>query len=235
MSILKRAGMWFGGAMLFFGLLSFITLFSLNTSGVLSPQYFNSALSQIINSSASPSITGNSALNSTQITYLESLLGTFQANNPNCNVLCLVSQKVGNQTNLSAPLTASSLNLYQIIIELMAVLGAVLIFFSYPDKYTKLTAFGRIPLSVAIISFVSTYIPLMFVVPYLFSGLKIGSFTLSVPASVVTPFTSVVIVLDIVFGVIGITLLIISAILLARKRRLSQKPLSPTQLQVKKE
>ncbi len=235
MSFLRRAGMWFGGALLFFGLFSFITLFSLNVSGVLSPHYFNSALSQIVNASTSSSIySAGQSINSTQAAQLETLLGTFQANNPNCNVLCLISQHIEHQTGLSAPLTTSNLNLYQIILEIVAVLGAVLTIFSYKDTYAKFSALGKSSLAVAIISFVAIYIPLMFIVPYLFSGVKIESFTLHIPLSVIAPFTSVVLSLDIIFGIVGVVLLIIGAIFLAIKRRNTPKQPPPMQFQPQK-
>ncbi len=232
MSILKGLEKWIGGIMLFFGVIFFITLFSLNVSGVLSPQYFNSTIHQIINASTSGSIySGGQTLNSTQINQLASLIGQ----NPNCNILCFLSQQLSTKTNIMPFLTTSSLGLYQLILEVIMAIGAALMFLSYKGVYTKLTAFGRTLLSSAIISFVSTYIPLMFIVPYFLSGVTIYSFTVSIPTSVVAPFTSVVLSLDIIFGVAGAIAFIIGAILLFRKNKLSKKELPPTQLEIKKE
>ncbi len=236
--VLAGIGRWFGGIFLFFGLLAFITLYAANTSGVLSSSYFNSAINQIANASVSCGSFGiagtGCSSNSTKASQIESALNQFSTNNPNCNLGCLVTQELSqasltNKTGLSVPLSTSDTGLYQIIAEVIAALGAVLIFFFYEGE-KRVTALGRGFLSASIISFISAYVPFVYIFPYLLSNASIDGFKLTVPASVTAPFTGIVLSLDIIFAVVGIVLIVIKY--LAFRKKPASAKLSPTQLQV---
>ncbi len=233
--VLAGLGRWLGGILFFFGLISFITLYAANNSGVLSPQYLNSAIGQIANASSSCSSIGgigsSCTANNTEVSQIESALSQFSTNNPGCNLGCLLTQELSqasltaNKTGVSVPLSTSDTGLYQIIAEVVAVIGAVLIFFSYEGS-KKLSALGRGFLSVSIISFVSTYIPLVYVFPYLLSNLTLDGFKLSIPASVTAPFTSLVLNLDIIFAIVGIVLIAIKYVAFRKKPAPTQLPMT---------
>ncbi len=234
--LLAGIGRWFGGIFLFFGLIAFITLYAANASGVLTSGYLSSAIGQIANSSASCStfgLGGSSCANGTA-SQIEAALSSFKTSNPNCNIGCLITQELSqssltNKTGLSAPLSTSDTGLYQTIAEVVAAIGAALVFFCY-EMSKRFTALGRSFLSVAIISFVSTYIPFVYVFPYVLSNLSLDGFKLTIPQSVTAPFTSIVLSIDIIFGIAGLALIILPY--LAFRKRAPPIRLHPAQLQI---
>ncbi len=226
MGVLSGVGRWFGGVLLFFGLASFITLYALSASGVLSSTYAANTISTIVNYSISgnslsgsslPGINSTSNLNMSQLKqYIQSVL----SKNPNCNIFCLATQKLSNSSSVNFPLTTSNIKDFQLVAGIAAAIGAVLVFLLYKGK-DRFTALGRNVLSVSILSFVSVYIPLVYIIPYFFA-VKVSSFTIRIPESVFAPFTSLVLTMDIIFGVIGAVLLVLGVVIYRNKAGLRQ-------------
>jgi hypothetical protein len=196
---------WIGSGLLFLGILIFITFYAANSSGILSTQYLNNAIGQIANASVIQSITGQGQTAANVSSALNQLL----SHNPNCNILCLASGPASpSSTNTNPPISPSSSSLFQLLGEIIAVVGVVLIFFSYDEMGNKLVAIGRGALAASIISFVSTYIPFVFMLPYLIS-LTLFGLSIKIPVSVIAPFANLILTLDIIFGVIGVILMVI--------------------------
>ncbi len=210
MSVLGGFGRLTGGALLFIGLLTFIILYSLNNSGVLSNSYFSASIGQIVNASSSTAY-GAAGYNSSQRAELQQTLVNFTQQNPGCaNLLCFATK----QLNLNIPTSQNYLFNYEFLAAIAAIIGVVLLILSY-EGGERLQAIGRGSISAAIISFVSTYLPLVFILPYLFS-IPIQGLAIKIPASVMAPFTNLVLILDIIFGVIGVVLLIIRFVFFRR-------------------
>ena len=203
---------WLAGGLLFFGLAFFVVLYSANSSGVISQQYFNTIVTQMENSSSAQ---GTSGANSTQAS---SILSTFQKDNPNCNILCFADVQLFTQTtNLNTPLSTSNSSTYQTISEIVAVIGAILMFFAYKGS-DKLFAAGRNLLSVGILTFVAVYLPLAFIFPALLSTVTIHSISFSMPSGTAIPFLNILLSLDLLFGTVGIGLMILKYIVDVRKK-----------------
>ena len=211
MNLTSRFIAWIGGTLLFVGLLLFITFYAVNSSGILSSQYFNTAIHEIANASTSSGgslpLVGNSSNQN-----ITRFLGGF---NPDCNLLCLM------QAPSTLPISPSSFWLYQLISEILAAAGAVLVFLAYAGG-DKLAAIGKTSLSAAIISFVSTYVPIAYLLPYLASSFNVHGFSIVIPASVTAPFTSVVLSLDITFAIAGVVLMVVGRIIFRKKAQASQ-------------
>ncbi|MCL4399322.1 hypothetical protein M1293_02335 [Candidatus Parvarchaeota archaeon] len=201
---------WVGGIMVFFGLSAFVFMYALNSSGALSPGFLHTAISSIINySSNSSNVLTTSSISASNESAIISQALSKISSNPNCNVLCLLS--VNSQSSSISPfLTQSAVQTYQWLSLLVAIIGAVLIFLGY--KFTRgFQALGRNLLTVAILSFVDTYVPLVFILPLLFK-INISNISIRIPPNLFTPFVSVILMLDILFGVTGVILLVVGAI-----------------------
>lgn len=211
MGILGSFGKSVGGLLFVLGLIAFITFYALNSSGILGSAYLNEATGQIINSSG---------YNASQEHLLEQTVSNFTRLNPGCaNLLCFVSQ----QFKINLPTSSSNFSTYQLLAEIALVFGLILLIFSYEGGDRLRAIVGRGLLSAAILSFVSTYLPLVFILPYLLA-IPIQGLSLSIPSSVTAPFTGVVLFLDIIFGAVGIALIILNLILLRRSRATPVKP-----------
>lgn len=215
MSALGGFGRWLGGGLLFIGLLLFITMYAANASGILSSQYLNNAIGQIANASANQASLPGQGQSASNIT---NILNSFLSKNPNCNLLCLAMSPLESITNMNVPISTSSGALYQLLSEIAIAAGAILIFLSYEGAGSKFAAAGRTSLSAAIISFVSTYIPIMFILPYLLS-FQLYGVTIKIPASILAPFTGLVLSLDIIVGIVGIVLILIRYIFFRKPKQ----------------
>jgi hypothetical protein len=219
MNLSSRFIAWIGGTLLFVGLLLFITFYAVNSSGVLSSQYFNTAIHEIVNASTFSG--GNSLLGGNSSSQnMTNFLGSF---NSNCNLLCLV------QAPSSLPISQSSFGFYQLISEILAAVGAVLMFLSYTGG-DKLFAIGKTSLSAAIISFVSTYVPIAYLLPYLASSFNVHGFSIVIPVSVTAPFTNVVLSLDTIFMIAGVVLIVVGRIVFRKKTQAPQSGQKITEL-----
>ena len=216
--MLGNAGRYIGGLLLFLGLLFFIVILAGFSSGFFSHSFAQSAINQIMGYTTSQYQLSNvvspvniSSLNSTVIPQLNSKISYI-----NCGMGCLASSYLKSVSGINLPMNNIDLYHYELIALAIAIIGAVLMFFSY-EKEKKLTAIGKNMISTAILSVVIFYIPLSFIIPYLFS-FPISSFSLKIPTTVLSSFSSSILSIDIIVAVIGIVLWIVSGIIKKLKK-----------------
>ena len=216
--MLGNAGRYIGGLLLFLGLLFFIVILAGFSSGFFSHSFAQSAINQIMGYTTSQYQLSNvvspvniSSLNSTVIPQLNSKISYI-----NCGMGCLASSYLKSVSGINLPMNNIDLYHYELIALAIAIIGAVLMFFSY-EKEKKLTAIGKNMISTAILSVVIFYIPLSFIIPYLFS-LPISSFSLKIPTTVLSSFSSSILSIDIIVAVIGIVLWVVAGIIKKLKK-----------------
>lgn len=220
--LLGKAGRYFGGLLLFIGLLFFILLLSGFSSGFFSHSFAQSAITKIVNYTVSQdqlnsvlTNTNTSALTSTVTPKLNS-----QISYVNCGMPCLASSYVKDLSGINIGMNNLDLFHYEIISLILAIIGIILIFFSY-EKEKKLGAVGKNIISVAIISIVIFYIPLAYIIPFLLS-FPVSGYSLRIPSEIFSGFAASTLLFDIITIVVGVILIIIAAILGRMKKDIKQ-------------
>ncbi len=199
-----------GGILLFIGLLGIITAYSAIASGMLSHSFAQNAINEIINYTLSNSAF-NSQINTNNLSNAVSTQLSSVINQPNCGTLCMVSSAIKDSTGISLPLNGTYVDYYSWIVDALTVMGIVLIVLGY-RSFSAMMAIGRNAVSVGIISFVTTFVPIVFILPT-FATFTVSGFTVGVPYSVLQPFASTLLNAEIITGVVGAVLIIASYIL----------------------
>lgn len=211
--MLGKGGRYLGGLLLFLGLLFFTLIFAGFSSGFLSHSFAQNAVSKIVNYTVQQDELNN-IISSTNTTGLASTVTArldSQISYVNCGMGCLASSFLKDSTGINLPLNNIDIYHYELISLAIAVLGIVLIFFSY-KREKKLTAMGRNIISMAIISIVVFYIPLAYIIPILLS-FSVSTYSVKIPTTIFSGFASTLLVIDIAVIVAGVVLMVIAAIL----------------------
>lgn len=211
--MLGKGGRYLGGLLLFLGLLFFTLIFAGFSSGFLSHSFAQNAVSKIVNYTVQQDELNN-IISSTNTTGLASTVTArldSQISYVNCGMGCLASSFLKDSTGINLPLNNIDIYHYELISLAIAVLGIVLIFFSY-KREKKLTAMGRNIISMAIISIVVFYIPLAYIIPILLS-FSVSTYSVRIPTTIFSGFASTLLVIDIAVIVAGVVLMVIAAIL----------------------
>lgn len=211
--MLGKGGRYLGGLLLFLGLLFFTLIFAGFSSGFLSHSFAQNAVSKIVNYTVQQDELNN-IISSTNTTGLASTVTArldSQISYVNCGMGCLASSFLKDSTGINLPLNNIDIYHYELISLAIAVLGIVLIFFSY-EREKKLTAMGRNIISMAIISIVVFYIPLAYIIPILLS-FSISTYSVRIPTTIFSGFAGTLLVIDIAVIVAGVVLMVIAAIL----------------------
>ena len=207
-----------GGLLLFIGLLFFILLFAGFYSGFFSHSFAQSAVTKIINYTVSQDNL-NSVVYSVNITGLENTVTpelNSQISYVNCGMGCLASSYIKSISGISIGMNNIDLFHYELVSLALAIIGAVLIFFSY-EKEKKLSVIGKNIISMSIISLTIFYIPIAYLIPILVS-FPVSSYSIRVPAAVFSGFAATLFLIYIAVIIIGVVLLTIAAII-DRKRK----------------
>ncbi|MGC8533867.1 MAG: hypothetical protein ACP5MV_04565 [Candidatus Parvarchaeum sp.] len=222
--MIGKGGRYLGGLLLFLGLLFFTLIFAGFSSGFLSHSFAQNAVSKIVNYTVQQdelnniiSNTNTSGLSSTVTSKLDSQISYI-----NCGMGCLASSFLKDSTGINLPLNNIDIYHYELISLGIAILGIVLIFFSY-EKERKLTAVSKNIVSMAIISIVIFYIPLAYIIPILLS-FSVSTYSVRVPTTVFSGFASTLLVIDIAVIILGIILMTIASIL----SRIRKNPVQST-------
>lgn len=211
--MLGKGGRYLGGLLLFLGLLFFTLIFAGFSSGFLSHSFAQNAVSKIVNYTVQQDELNN-IISSTNTTGLASTVTArldSQISYVNCGMGCLASSFLKDSTGINLPLNNIDIYHYELISLAIAVLGIVLIFFSY-KREKKLTAMGRNIISMAIISIVVFYIPLAYIIPILLS-FSVSTYSVKIPTTIFSGFAGTLLVIDIAVIVAGVVLMVIAAIL----------------------
>ena len=211
--MLGKGGRYLGGLLLFLGLLFFTLIFAGFSSGFLSHSFAQNAVSKIVNYTVQQDELNN-IISSTNTTGLASTVTArldSQISYVNCGMGCLASSFLKDSTGINLPLNNIDIYHYELISLAIAVLGIVLIFFSY-EREKKLTAMGRNIISMAIISIVVFYIPLAYIIPILLS-FSVSTYSVRIPTTIFSGFAGTLLVIDIAVIVAGVVLMVIAAIL----------------------
>ena len=211
--MLGKGGRYLGGLLLFLGLLFFTLIFAGFSSGFLSHSFAQNAVSKIVNYTVQQDELNN-IISSTNTTGLASTVTArldSQISYVNCGMGCLASSFLKDSTGINLPLNNIDIYHYELISLAIAVLGIVLVFFSY-KREKKLTAMGRNIISMAIISIVVFYIPLAYIIPILLS-FSISTYSVRIPTTIFSGFAGTLLVIDIAVIVAGVVLMVIAAIL----------------------
>ena len=207
-----------GGILLFVGLLGIITVYSAIASGMLSHSFAQNAISEIINYTLSNNL--NSQINVNNLSNAVSTQLSSVINQPNCGTLCMVSSAIKDSTGINLPLNGNYVNYYSWIVDALTAAGVVLIVLGY-RSFSAMMAIGRNAVSVGIMSFVTTFVPIVFIIPT-FATFTVSGFTVGVPYSVLQPFASALLNAEIAVGVAGAVLMIVSYILNRMKKNPKQ-------------
>ncbi len=210
---LGRLGRDLGGLLLFLGLMFFVLLFAGFSSGFFSHSFAQSAVSKIINYTVSQDQLTNiiSKTNTTGLINTVTPKLDSQISYVNCGTGCLASSYLKDVSGINIGMNNIDLFHYEIISLVIAVIGVILIFFSY-EKEKKLTAIGKNMISMSIISSVLFYIPLMYIVPFLLS-FTVSSYSLKIPNTVFSGFASYLFVMYLGIIIIGAVLMAVAAII----------------------
>ena len=222
--MLGKSGRYLGGLLLFLGLLFFTLIFAGFSSGFLSHSFAQNAVSKIVNYTVQQdelnnviSSTNTSGLTSTVTSKLNSQISYI-----NCGMGCLASSFLKDSTGINLPLNNIDIYHYELISLGIAILGIVLIFFSY-KKEKRFTAVGKNIISMAIISIVIFYIPLAYIIPILLS-FSVSTYSIRIPTTIFSGFASTLLVIDIAIIVVGVVLMVIASIL----SRIRKNPVQST-------
>lgn len=222
--MLGKSGRYLGGLLLFLGLLFFTLIFAGFSSGFLSHSFAQNAVSKIVNYTVQQdelnnviSSTNTSGLTSTVTSKLNSQISYI-----NCGMGCLASSFLKDSTGINLPLNNIDIYHYELISLGIAILGIVLIFFSY-KKEKRFTAVGKNIISMAIISIVIFYIPLAYIIPILLS-FSVSTYSIRIPTTIFSSFAGTLLVMDIAIIVVGVVLMIIASIL----SRIRKNPVQST-------
>ncbi|MCL4375924.1 hypothetical protein M1558_00315 [Candidatus Parvarchaeota archaeon] len=222
--MLGKGGRYFGGLLLFLGLLFFTVIFAGFSSGFLSHSFAQNAVSKIVNYTLQQDQLNNiiSNTNTTGLTTTVTAKLNSQISYINCGMGCLASSYLKDSTGINLPLNNIDIYHYELISLAIAILGIVLIFFSY-KREKKLTAIGRNIISMAIISIVIFYIPLAYIIPILLS-FSVSTYSVKIPTTIFSGFAGTLFVIDIALIVAGVVLMIVAAIL----SRIGKRPMQNT-------
>ncbi|MGC8681903.1 MAG: hypothetical protein ACP5RE_02265 [Candidatus Acidifodinimicrobium sp.] len=193
MGILSGVGRYVGGLLLFMFLSSFIFLFAINSSGILTPQYTNKIIASMYNSS----------LNSTELSALKGL------NSSSSGVLGLLAGSSGSGgSNLLVSLLSSS-KLYEeeLLSLIFAVVGFVLVIVSSSGG-SKFKNTGKTILSISILT-AATVFGIFYVFLPMFSSIDLDGVLIKLPLSLFSPFTDQVFLISAALAVASIMLLIL--------------------------
>ncbi len=222
--MLGKSGRYLGGLLLFLGLLFFTLIFAGVSSGFVSHSFAQNAVSKIVNYTVQQdelnnviSSTNTSGLTSTVTSKLNSQISYI-----NCGMGCLASSFLKDSTGINLPLNNIDIYHYELISLGIAILGIVLIFFSY-KKEKRFTAVGKNIISMAIISIVIFYIPLAYIIPILLS-FSVSTYSIKIPTTIFSSFAGTLLVMDIAIIVVGVVLMIIASIL----SRIRKNPVQST-------
>ncbi len=211
--MLGKSGRYLGGLLLFLGLLFFTLIFAGFSSGFLSHSFAQNAVSKIVNYTVQQDELNNviSSTNTTGLTTTVTSKLDSQISYINCGMGCFASSFLKDYTGISLPLNNIDIYHYELISLAIAILGLVLIFFSY-KKEKKFTAVGKNIISMAIISIVIFYIPLAYIIPILLS-FSVSTYSIRIPTTIFSGFASTLLVIDIAIIVVGVVLMVIASIL----------------------
>lgn len=222
--MIGKGGRYLGGLFLFLGLLFFTLIFAGFSSGFLSHSFAQNAVSKIVNYTVQQdelnniiSNTNTSGLTSTVTSKLDSQISYI-----NCGMGCLASSFLKDSTGINLPLNNIDIYHYELISLGIAILGVVLVFFSY-EKERKLTAIGKNIVSMSIISIVIFYIPLAYIIPILLS-FPVSTYSVRVPTIIFSGFASTLLVIDIAILILGVILMTVATII----SRIRKNPVQST-------
>ncbi len=222
--MLGKGGRYLGGLLLFLGLLFFTLIFAGFSSGFLSHSFAQNAVSKIVNYTVQQDELTN-IISSTNVTGLTSTV-TAKLNSQisyiNCGMGCLASSFLKDSTGINISMNNIDIYHYELASLAIAIIGIVLIFFSY-KKEKKLVAVGKNVISMAIISIVLFYIPLAYIIPILLS-FSVSTYSVKIPANIFSGFAGTLLVIDIALIIAGVVLMIIAAIL----SRIGKNPMQST-------
>lgn len=204
MGVLSGIGRYLGGLLLFIFLSSFIFLFAINSSGILTPQYTNKIIASVYNSSLSST---TSSLNSSSLSALESKLNLSSA-----GVLGLLagSSNSGRSNFLVSLLSSSKLYEEEYFSLLFVAVGFLLILFSSHGG-SKFKNTGKTMLSVSILT-AATVFGIFYVFLPMFSNINISGMLIKLPLSLFSPFTNQVFFISIAVAVLSVILVVIGYI-----------------------
>ena len=221
---LGKGGRYLGGLLLFLGLLFFTLIFAGFSSGFLSHSFAQNAVSKIVNYTVQQDELNSliSKVNTTGLTTAVTAKLNSQISYVNCGMGCLASSFLKDSTGINLPLNNIDIYHYELISLAIAILGIILIFFSY-KKEKKLVAIGKNVISMAIISIVIFYIPLAYIIPILLS-FSVSTYSVKIPTTIFSGFASTLFVIDVALIIAGVILMIIAAII----ARIGRKPMQST-------
>ncbi|MEM3190869.1 MAG: hypothetical protein QW292_02000 [Candidatus Parvarchaeota archaeon] len=198
MGVLSGIGRYLGGLLLFIFLSSFIFLFAVNSSRILTPAYTTKILDSVISSS-----NASSPLSSTNASAIES-----RYNLSSTGVLGLLegSSSSGGSDFFLSLLSSSKLYEEEYLSLLLAAAGFLLVFFSSRGG-SRLRNTGKTFLSVSILT-AATVFGIFYVFLPMFSSIDISGVTIKLPVSLFSPFTDQVFLISLAIAAAGIGLLI---------------------------
>lgn len=222
--MLGKGGRYLGGLLLFLGLLFFTLIFAGFSSGFLSHSFAQNAVSKIVNYTIQQDELNNIILktNTTGLASIVTAKLNSQISYINCGMGCMASSFLKDSTGINLPLNNIDIYHYELISIVIAIIGIVLIFFSY-KKEKKLTAIGKNVISMSIISIVLFYIPLAYVIPILLS-FSVSTYSVRVPTTIFSGFAGTLLVIDISLIIAGAVLIVIATII----SRIRKNPVQST-------
>ena len=211
--MLGKGGRYLGGLLLFLGLLFFTLIFAGFSSGFLSHSFAQNAVSKIVNYTVQQDELNNiiAKTNTTGLTTTVTARLNSQISYINCGMGCFASSFLKDSTGVNLPLNNIDIYHYELISLAIAIIGVVLIFFSY-EKEKKLTAIGKNVISMAIISMILFYLPLAYIIPILLS-FSVSTYSVKIPADIFSGFAGTLLVIDIALIIAGVVLMVVATIL----------------------
>lgn len=211
--ILGKGGRYLGGLLLFLGLLFFTLIFAGFSSGFLSHSFAQNAVSKIVNYTVQQDELNNliTKTNTTGLTTTVTAKLNSQISYVNCGMGCFASSFLKDSTGINLPLNNIDIYHYELISLAIAIIGVILIFFSY-KREKKLSAIGKNIISMSIISIVIFYIPLAYIIPILLS-FSVSTYSVKIPTTIFAGFAGTLFVIDIGLIIAGVILMVVAAIL----------------------
>ena len=211
--MLGKGGRYLGGLLLFLGLLFFTLIFAGFSSGFLSHSFAQNAVSKIVNYTVQQDELNNliTKTNTTGLTTTVTAKLNSQISYVNCGMGCFASSFLKDSTGINLPLNNIDIYHYELISLAIAIIGVILIFFSY-KKEKKLSAIGKNIISMSIISIVIFYIPLAYIIPILLS-FSVSTYSVKIPTTIFAGFAGTLFVIDIGLIIAGVILMVVAAIL----------------------
>ena len=211
--MLGKGGRYLGGLLLFLGLLFFTLIFAGFSSGFLSHSFAQNAVSKIVNYTVQQDELNNliTKTNTTGLTTTVTAKLNSQISYVNCGMGCFASSFLKDSTGINLPLNNIDIYHYELISLAIAIIGVILIFFSY-KREKKLSAIGKNIISMSIISIVIFYIPLAYIIPILLS-FSVSTYSVKIPTTIFAGFAGTLFVIDIGLIIAGVILMVVAAIL----------------------